>query len=340
MKEQQRLQWIDYGKGISIILVVMMHSTLSSEQALGHVGWLHEVVAFAKPFRIPAFFLIAGLFVQRSIDADWRSFLDRKVLHFVYFYVLWLTIQFAFRAPGYVAEAGVAGAVHNYLLAFIDPFGTLWFIYMLPVFFLVTRLTRNVPPALMLLIGAVLEIAPIETQWTLIDEFAARFVYFYAGYLFGARILDAAKKVEGRTLPALAALACWAALNLWLVKVDLDGAPVVSLALGFIGAAAVVIVSVLLAQYRLLDVIRYCGRNSIVIYLGFFLPMAATRILLVKSGWIADAGTVAAIVTLVAVIVPLILCWITRGTALNFLFERPDRFRLIKRRPLRLQPAE
>ena len=68
MKEQQRLEWIDYGKGISIILVVMMHSTLSSEQALGHVGWLHEVVAFAKPFRIPAFFLIAGLFVGRKIS--------------------------------------------------------------------------------------------------------------------------------------------------------------------------------------------------------------------------------------------------------------------------------
>jgi uncharacterized membrane protein YcfT len=340
MQEQQRLEWIDYGKGISIILVVMMHSTLSSEQALGHVGWLHEVVAFAKPFRIPAFFLIAGLFVSRSIDADRRSFLDRKVLHFVYFYVLWLTIQFAFRAPGYVAEAGVAGAVHNYLLAFIDPFGTLWFIYMLPVFFLATRLTRNVPPALMLLIGAALEIAPIETQWTLIDEFAARFVYFYAGYLFGARILGAAKKVEGHALPALAALACWAALNLWLVKTDLDGARFISLFLGFIGAAAVVIVSVLLAQYRLLDAIRYCGRNSIVIYLGFFLPMAAARILLVKSGWIVDAGTVAAIVTLVAVIVPLILYWITRGTPLNFLFERPDRFRLIKPPPLRLQPAE
>ncbi len=96
----------------------------------------------------------------------------------------------------------------------------------------------------------------------------------------------------------------------------------------------------LLAQYRLLEAIRYCGRNSIVIYLAFFLPMAATRLVLVKSGLITDAGTVAAIVTSVAVIVPLILYWMARGTALNFLFERPDRFRLIKQPPLRLQPAE
>jgi uncharacterized membrane protein YcfT len=339
-EHKQRLEWVDYGKGISIILVVMMHSTLSSEDALHHVGWMHEVVAFAKPFRIPAFFLIAGLFVSRSIDADWRSFLDRKVLHFVYFYVLWLTIQFAFRTPGYVAEAGVAGAVHNYLLALIDPFGTLWFIYMLPVFFLVTRLTRKVPPALMLLIGAALEIAPIDTHWMVIDEFAARFVYFYAGYLFSGFVLRGADKVRSYPWPALAAVLVWGLCNLWLVKHDWSEAPFISLGLGFAGAATVVAISALLAKYSLLDVIRYCGRNSIVIYLAFFLPMAATRVLLVKSGLIADAGTVAAIVTSVAVIVPLILYRFTHGTVLNFLFERPERFRLIKQPPLRLQPAE
>ncbi|MET0277803.1 MAG: acyltransferase family protein [Pseudorhodoplanes sp.] len=339
--QQARTDWVDYAKGISIILVVMMHSTLSSEEALHHQGWLHEVVAFAKPFRIPAFFMIAGLFVSRTVNTEWRSFLDRKILHFVYFYVLWLTIQFVFRTPGYIAEGGVANAVHQYLLAFIDPYGTLWFIYMLPVFFLVTRLTRNVPPALMLLIGAALEIAPIDTQWTLIDEFAGRFVYFYAGYVFSAFILGAARQVETRMFPALAALACWFALNLWLVKIGLDGAPFVSLFLGFIGAAAVVMISVMLAQAHLFEPIRYCGQNSIVIYLAFFLPMAATRTALVKSGWITDPGTVSAIVTLVAVTMPVLLYWLVRGTSMNFLFERPEHFRLIKKRAgTELQPAE
>ena len=30
---------------------------------------------------------------------EWRDYLDKKVLHFAYFYVLWVTIQFAFKAP-------------------------------------------------------------------------------------------------------------------------------------------------------------------------------------------------------------------------------------------------
>ena len=77
-----------------------MHSTLGVEAAAGRESWMHALVAFAKPFRMPDFFLISGLFLARVIDRDWRSYLDRKVLHFAYFYLLWVTIQFAFKAPG------------------------------------------------------------------------------------------------------------------------------------------------------------------------------------------------------------------------------------------------
>ena len=62
-------------------------------------GFMHAVVEFAKPFRMPDFFLISGLFLAVVIDRDWRTYLDRKVVHFAYFYVLWVTIQFGFKAP-------------------------------------------------------------------------------------------------------------------------------------------------------------------------------------------------------------------------------------------------
>ena len=90
----------------------------------------------------------------------------------------------------------------------------------------------------------------------------------------------------------------------------------------------------------LLHVIRLCGRNSIVIYLAFFLPMAVTRIALVKSGIITDPGTVAFLVTSVAVITPLVVHRLVRGTALSFLFERPARFHLSQPKTHTLQPAE
>ena len=85
-----------------------MHSVLGVEAAAGETGFMHVVVAFARPFRMPDFFLISGLFLSLVIDRDWRTYLDRKVVHFAYFYVLWVTIQFAFKAPCFAAEAGLA----------------------------------------------------------------------------------------------------------------------------------------------------------------------------------------------------------------------------------------
>jgi len=340
MTQAGRLGWVDTAKGISIVLVVMMHSTLSSEAALGAMGWLHPVIEFARPFRIPAFFLIAGLFAARSIGKEWRSFFDSKVLHFAYFYVLWLTIQFAFRAPVYAMQDGPLEALRLYLSAFVDPFGTLWFIYLLPVFFLAARLTRALPPAAVLIAAALLESLHLQTGWTLIDEFAARFVYFYAGALLGSFIVAHAQGIAARPAMAGAALAAWALVNALCVLAGIAALPGMSLALGFAGAAAVIAVAVLLANMKAAAVLQLCGRQSLAIYLAFFLPMAVTRIALTKSGIVTDPGTVAALVTFAAVAVPLILQRLVRGIALSFLFERPDRFRLGKRKSQSLQPAE
>src|SRR5207253_8500536 len=142
----RRVDWVDYAKGFCIVMVVMMHSTLGVEAAAGQQSWMHHLVAFAKPFRMPDFFLISGLFLARVVDRDWRTYLDRKVVHFAYFYVLWVTIQFAFKAPSFAAESDWRHVGLLYLESFIEPFGTLWFIYLLPVFFVVTKLSRRAPP--------------------------------------------------------------------------------------------------------------------------------------------------------------------------------------------------
>ena len=120
-----RIDWVDYAKGICIVMVVMMHSTLGMELAAGREGFMHAVVEFARPFRMPDFFMISGLFLGRVIDRDWRTYLDRKVVHFAYFYVLWVTIQFIIKAPAFAAQEGWAQVGYDYLEAFIEPFGTL-----------------------------------------------------------------------------------------------------------------------------------------------------------------------------------------------------------------------
>jgi uncharacterized membrane protein YcfT len=338
--EKPRVDWVDYAKGFCIIMVVMMHSTLGVEHAAGRESWMHYLVAFAKPFRMPDFFLISGLFLARVIDRNWRDYLDKKVVHFLYFYVLWVTIQFVFKAPGFLAQGGLVEVARQYALAFVEPFGTLWFIYILPVFFVVTKLTKRIPPLAIFVVAAALEIAPIHTGWIMIDEFASRFAYFFAGYWLANYIFRFAAGVQNAPSLALAGLAAWAVVNGVLVFAGYGDLPLVSLALGFVGAAAIVTMAALLANVNWLSVLRYAGENSIVVYLAFFLPMAATRSVLLKTGVIPDLGSIALIVTAMGVIAPLLFHMAIRGTRFDFLFVRPAAFHLRGTRKAPLQPAE
>jgi len=322
----ERVDWVDYAKGICIVMVVMMHSTLGVELAAGKQGFMHLVVEFAKPFRMPDFFLISGMFLARVINRDWRTYLDRKVVHFAYFYVLWVTIQFGFKAPVFVAEAGWRHVIVMYLQSFIEPFGTLWFIYLLPIFFVVTKATLRVPALPIWLAAAALETARISTGWTVIDEFAARFVYFYSGYLFAPYVFALAGRARSHPGNALLGLAAWAVAHGVLVFAGFGDKPVFSLLMGFAGAGAVIVTGVLLARMNWLGFLRYCGEHSIVIYLAFFLPMAVARVALLKTGVVSDIGFVALIVTAAGVIGALAIWWTAKRLGLNFLFERPAMF--------------
>src|SRR6202522_2234517 len=204
-----RVDWVDYAKGICIIMVVMMHSVLGVELAAGETGFMHLFVTFAKPFRMPDFFLISGLFLPLVIDRGWGTYLDRKVVEFAYFYVLWVAISFGFKAPGFASESSWAHAGYLYLESFIEPFGTLWFIYLLPIFFVVTKATRRLPPLLIWSFAAALEMIHFSTGWTAIDEFGARFVYFYTGYLFADSVFALSNRARTQSGLALATLVIW-----------------------------------------------------------------------------------------------------------------------------------
>lgn len=358
-----RVPWVDTAKGICIIMVVMVHAALGVEEAAGQTGWLSLVVTWARPFRMPDFFLISGLFLALVIDRPWRRYLDRKVVHFAYFYVLWLTIQFAFKAPGMAMQDGALAPLENYLLAFVQPFGTLWFIYLLPVFFVAARIFRPLPVWMVLGWAAVLEILPVHTGLVIVDEFCARFVYFYAGYALAPHVFAFARWVVANPGRTVAALALWAPLNGVLVFTGAPAAlapfiqpggessggigglaelPVLSLALGIVGIGAVIAVAALVASAPWSRWLTWLGSHSIVIYLAFFLPMAVTRTVLLRLDIIPDVGTVSFITWIAAIAGPVLLYGLVRWSGRGaWLFERP-RWAYIDRpkKGAALQPAE
>lgn len=322
----ERVDWVDYAKGWCIILVVMMHATLGVEDALGRETWLHGFVAWARPFRMPDFFLVAGLFLSHTIDRPWRDYLDRKALHFAYFFVLWTVIQ---GAPKWLLAGDDLSSIMGRLaFAMIEPFGTLWFIYLLPIFFVVTKLLRRTPPEAVLLVAAALEIAEIHTGSTVIDEFTERYVYFYAGYLFAPQIFRLGEEARNHVLAAGAALLAWGTANGLAVMLGVAALPGVSLVLGFAGAAAVVCFSALLAETGRASFLKRLGAQSLAVYLAFILPVAAARVALFKAGLVFDGGCVALLLTAVGALVPTSVKYWAKDTSFVFLFERPACLRL------------
>ena len=320
-----RVDWVDYAKGICIILVVMMHSTLGVEKAVGEAGMLNAFIEWARPFRMPDFFLISGLFLARRIDGPWRRFLDTKLVHFAYFYILWMTIQYGLKGPGIAVHDGIGAALMSYGLGFIQPFGTLWFIYLLAIFFIVTKLLKDVPPFMVFIMAAVLEMLPLHTGWLVVDEFAARYVYFFAGYWLAPVVFHAADTFSKRSVFAvLAMLYIWSTGHSLAVISGMSDLPGMGLLLGFAGAGAVIATAVLLARSGLAGWLRYIGANSIVVYLSFFLFMAGTRTALLKLMPGLPVDVISAVVTTAGVVGPVLLFRAVRNTPLSFLFSRPD----------------
>ena len=130
-----RSRWIDIARGVSILLVVMLHSALGVSKVLGTSNGLEEVVAFAKPFRMPGFFLLTGILAARADKLSCLEFVDRKVVRFVYFYFIWAFAILLSKAM-ISGEVSAATLLLPGIESLLEPLGSLWYIVCLafPVF--------------------------------------------------------------------------------------------------------------------------------------------------------------------------------------------------------------
>jgi uncharacterized membrane protein YcfT len=336
MERSERLQWVDMAKGLSILLVVMMHSAYGVGEETGGTGILHWIIAFATPFRMPEFFLISGLFLSQVIAREWKHFADRRVVHYLYFYALWAVLHIVFKVG---LGAGDPATALSYLAwAVVEPYGVLWFIYMLAVFSAATKLLwqMRMPHVASFAVAAALHILPIASGADVLDYFAEYFVFFYSGYWLAPRIFAIVDWAARHVVMSVLALIAWAALNALLVfspgfellpvhvQMGMAGLPGLQLILALTGSVALCVVAGLLVKLPFMDWLRWVGSNSIVVYLAFAIPMSVTRVVLLKLGILEDTSALSVVVMSVAVTSPLVLYALVRATGWGkFLFARP-----------------
>jgi uncharacterized membrane protein YcfT len=333
-----RVDWVDYAKGICIIWVVMIYATDYVKEITHSIGWMQHVVNFGQPFRMPDFFLLSGLFVSRVLDRPWRAYIDSKVLHFLYFYLLWSALKFVNMHWRDFAGPDPLALLWDYLhVLFEPPTGPLWFIYILALFFLAVRLLRHVPAPIVMAVAVGLQLAVTwnDAYWSVryADKFARYFVFFYTGYLLSGWIFQAASWARANPTCALGLFVGWAIVNQILVSLHLTFLPGMQLVLGFAGASGVMLAATMLARRSLTGWLRYLGQHSIVVYLGFVIPLGFMRKVINQPHTTLDLGTLSLLVMVASIIGALLLYWTVRHTPLRFLFERPA-WTSLRARPL------
>ena len=99
----------------------------------------------------------------------------------------------------------------------------------------------------------------------------------------------------------------------------------ISLALGLIGAMAIISFGALAEKARFASWISYLGKNSIVVYLAFYWPMKLAAILLMPVIFLSNhPGLFASVITVLGLLGSLSLFWLINWrTKDQWLFRRP-----------------
>jgi fucose 4-O-acetylase-like acetyltransferase len=93
--KKSRLYWVDYLKGIAIILVVYRHSLLGIQSSgIKAPAYLENANLIFYSFRMPLFFMLSGIFASLSLrKRSVQQYISSKFETLIYPYFIWVTIQ-------------------------------------------------------------------------------------------------------------------------------------------------------------------------------------------------------------------------------------------------------
>ena len=93
--KKSRLYWVDYLKGIAIILVVYRHSLLGIQSSgIKAPAYLENANLVFFSFRMPLFFMLSGIFASLSLQKrSVQRYIGSKFETLIYPYFIWVIIQ-------------------------------------------------------------------------------------------------------------------------------------------------------------------------------------------------------------------------------------------------------
>lgn len=272
LSEAKYIPWADATKAACICLVVVMHC----EAQLPLIGWKHysqvaqtwhDTNRFLEPIRMPSFFLMSGLLSGTAIASQRAGAFLKYGIQPLYLYILWSVI-YATVLSRYPHLGPVRFPDHSWISKALF-MGTLgWYLYALSLFYLFSRVTRDLPAAPMLAVCGLIALSmPFMRQdWTSYPYMLIQYLFFF---LAGARYKDVivAWAAQVSTRKAAILFAVYATASLLALRSD-----AIVLPLNVLGVALSIAFFACTFRYLGLfsPVMRWTGRRTLFIYLLHF----------------------------------------------------------------------
>lgn len=265
-----RADWIDAGRGIAIILVVLMHMNVLHgfwfyyADALEFRTYWRIVDAFLV-LRMPLFFLMSGLLAATTLRRSWGVVARKRLLPLGWVFVLWIGLAAVYElCRSLVVPGAMPPHIPDVLLLLVWPRTTLWYIFALILFAMLIRVTRAVPAWAVVAVAAVVSAcSPLLGEWEVAQNVTSAVVYF----AIGARLPDLVRGVAERRSVLVGVLALGAAVGIDLLRrsTQIHEGLFVLASLAAVTAAVSLLPHV--ASARVLRPLRAVGRRTMPIFL-------------------------------------------------------------------------
>jgi fucose 4-O-acetylase-like acetyltransferase len=309
-----RIDWVDYCKGIGIFLVVVGH-VLGGLEASGIISNSHYyslIEAWMYAFHMPLFFFLSGLFIQRSAQRSFLGFILNKLNVLIYPYILWSMLQGLLETAGYGNHS--LSPIELLKITYV-PIGQYWFLYTLFIITTVYALfyrfisTSAIVFFLISTVCFVIERSGLNTlEWDITHDVASFLIYFGAGIVIArGSLLTRPTAFENGWLIGIC-IAGYAAVALG-VAIERDYQAVVLPGCAGAGIIATIALAILISRPKRVGFVKLWGILSLEIYVAHVIAAAIVRVGLHKVLGVSDPSLHFVMGTIVGIYIPIFFAY-------------------------------
>ena len=326
----KRFGWLDYDKGLSIILVSYRHcyeSLLNSGVPLYKMPFLEYINIFLFGFRMPLFFIASGIFISQSIERKgFNTYISSRLQTILYPMMVWGVIQLSLQLIFSNYSNSNLGFT-DFINLLIDPRETGQFWYLNTLFFVgviysILKVKFKVNITFQIVLGLILyfslaAIRNTELYFGALMDIFQYYLFFAIGDLISnfmksekSKKLLSSYKILILVIPVFLFIQYnFTNLNLthqsnYYVEHKM---PIFFLVVALVGCFLSINISYILKELNTLKFLRIVGFHSIHIYCMQIIAMAFSRAIFIKIFGINSVIPLVSLTLISGILIPIIM---------------------------------